>query len=113
MAALTNLLIEQGATFSSTITLYNADDTIFDLTGYTAASQIRKSYSSSSASATFSVTFSDSRADGNLTLSLTPTQTAALEEGRYVYDTEVTLTSTGAVTRVLQGVVTVSPNVTR
>ena len=55
MAALANLLIDQGASFSSTITVFNSDDTVFDLTGFTGASQVRKSYSSSSASATFTV----------------------------------------------------------
>jgi len=108
MAAITNLLIEQGANFSSTITLFNDDN----LTGYTAAGQIRKSYSSSSASATFTISFSADRSEGQITLSLTSTQTAAVEEGRYVYDIEVT-SSDSVVTRVLQGTVTVSPNVTR
>ena len=112
MAALTNLLIEQGATFNSTISLFKSDDTVFDLTGHTAAGQIRKSYSSSSASATFSISFSTDRTEGQITLSLTPTQTAALDEGRYVYDIETTA-SDSTVTRVLQGTVTVSPNVTR
>ena len=112
MAAITNLLIEQGANFSSTITLFNDDDTVFNLTDYTAAGQIRKSYSSSSASATFSILFSADRSEGQITLSLTSTQTAAVEEGRYVYDIEVT-SSDSVVTRVLQGTVTVSPNVTR
>lgn len=112
MAALTNLLIEQGATFNSTISLFNSDDTVFDLTGHTAAGQIRKSYSSSSASATFTIAFSADRTEGQITLSLTPTQTAALDEGRYVYDIETT-GSDSTVTRVLQGTVTVSPNVTR
>jgi hypothetical protein len=112
MAALANLLIDQGASFSSTITVFNSDDTIFDLTGYTGASQVRKSYSSSSASATFTVSFASDRSTGQVTLTLTPTQTAALEEGRYVYDVEVT-SSDSTVTRVLQGTVTVSPNATR
>jgi len=112
MAAITNLLIEQGANFSSTITLFNDDDTVFNLTDYTAAGQIRKSYSSSSASATFTISFSADRSEGQITLSLTSTQTAAVEEGRYVYDIEVT-SSDSVVTRVLQGTVTVSPNVTR
>jgi hypothetical protein len=112
MAALANLLIDQGASFSSTITVFNSDDTVFDLTGFTGASQVRKSYSSSSASATFTVSFASDRSTGQVTLSLTPTQTAALEEGRYVYDVEVT-SSDSTVTRVLQGTVTVSPNATR
>jgi hypothetical protein len=113
MAAIANLLIDQGTTFSSTITVYNTDDTLFDLTGYTGASQIRKSYSSSSASATFTVSFASDRTTGELTLSLTAAQTASLDEGRYVYDVEVTKTSDSSVTRVIQGIVTVSPNVTK
>ena len=86
---------------------------LFDTTGHTGASQIRKSYSSSSASATFTVAFADDRTTGEITISLTPTQTAALEEGRYVYDVELTKTSDSSVTRVIQGIVTVSPNATR
>tara|TARA_R100001443_G_scaffold106641_1_gene116151 strand:+ start:20543 stop:20881 length:339 start_codon:yes stop_codon:yes gene_type:complete len=112
MAAIANLLIDQGASFSSTVTVYNSDDTVFDLTDYTGAAQVRKSYSSSSASATFTISFSSDRTLGQITLSLTPTQTAELEEGRYVYDIEVT-SSDSTVTRVLQGTVTVSPNATR
>ena len=111
MAALTNLLIEQGASFSSTVTLYNEDDTVFDLTGYTAASQIRKSYSSSSSTA-FTTAIDSTTSTGKITLSLTSTQTAALEEGRYVYDVEITA-SDSTITRPIQGTVTVRPNVTR
>ena len=71
-----------GATFTSTISLFNADDTAFDITDHTGAGQIRKSYSSSSASATFTISFASDRTSGQITLSLTPTQTADLEEGR-------------------------------
>ena len=113
MAAIANLLIDQGASFSSTITVFNDDDSLFDLTGHTGASQIRKSYSSSSASATFTVSFATDRTSGEITISLTPTQTAALEEGRFVYDVELTKTDDSTVTRVIQGIVTVSPNATR
>tara|TARA_Y100000310_G_C20629232_1_gene787651 strand:- start:519 stop:860 length:342 start_codon:yes stop_codon:yes gene_type:complete len=113
MAAIANLIVDQGATFTSTITVYNTDDTLFNLTGYTGASQIRKSYSSSSASATFTVAFATDRTLGQLTVSLTAAQTALLDEGRYVYDVEVTKTSDSTVTRVIQGIVTVSPNATK
>ena len=113
MAAIANLLIDQGATFSSTITVFNDDDSLFDTTGHTGASQIRKSYSSSSARATFTLSFNEDRATGEITISLTPTQTALLEEGRYVYDVELTKTADSSITRVIQGIVTVSPNATR
>ena len=39
------------------------------------------------------------------------TQTGTLEEGRYVYDVEVT--SGATVTRVIEGLVTISPQVTK
>ena len=112
MAAIANLLIDQGASFSSTVTVYNSDDTVFDLTDYTGAAQVRKSYSSSSASATFTISFSSDRTLGQITLSLTPTQTAELEEGRYVYDVLIT-DPTGEVTRVVEGSVLVRAGVTR
>ena len=43
---------------------------------------------------------------------MTATQTAALDAERYVYDVEITETSTGTVTRVIEGLITVRPNVT-
>jgi hypothetical protein len=43
---------------------------------------------------------------------MTNSTTSSIEEGIYVYDLEITA-STGAVTRILQGQVTVTPEVTR
>ena len=110
-ASIANLTMDQGATFSTVITVYQ-DDNILDLTGHTAAAQIRKSYSSST-STSFTASIDDTPSTGKITLSLTSTQTAALEEGRYVYDVEVTKTSDSSITRVIQGIVNIRPNVTR
>jgi len=49
---------------------------------------------------------------GIVALSLTAAQSAALDAERYVYDVEITQTSTGTVTRVIEGLITVRPNVT-
>ena len=50
---------------------------------------------------------------GIITLSLTSAQTSALDApARYVYDVEVTNTTSGVVTRVIEGIITVRPNVT-
>ena len=111
VAAIANLTMDQGATFSTVITVYQ-DDNILDLAGHTAAAQIRKSYSSSS-STSFTTAIDSTTSTGKITLSLTSTQTAALEEGRYVYDLEITKTADSTVTRPIQGTVTVRPNVTR
>ena len=111
MAAIANLYIDQGSTFSTTVFVKNDDETPFDLTLYTAAGQIRKSYSSST-KVDFTLEIANPATLGQINLSLTPTQTSTLEEGRYVYDIEVT-SSGDVITRVVEGLVTVSPQVTR
>ena len=50
--------------------------------------------------------------ESQITISLTDTQTAALESGRYVYDLVITDAS-GSKTRVVEGIATVSPSVSR
>jgi hypothetical protein len=76
--------------------------------------QLRTSYSAATAS--LELTTVNGRISltnaGVITLSLTATETAALAAGRYVYDLEM-VSSGGQVTRLLEGVVTVSPEVTR
>ena len=83
-------------------------------TGFSARMQLRTSYSAASAS--LELTTANGRISltnaGVITLSLTATETAALAAGRYVYDLEM-VSSGGQVTRLLEGVVTVSPEVTR
>ena len=57
-----------------------------------------------------------SATDGTYTIALTDVQTAygTLERGRYVYDVTTTLdASPNTIQRIQQGVVTVSPSVTR
>jgi hypothetical protein len=48
---------------------------------------------------------------GVITLSLTNAQTANLVAGRYVYDVEISDGTT--ISRVVEGIITVTPNVTR
>jgi len=108
MATKANLVIDQGATFTTTITITDDDGNIIDLDGYTGAAQIRKHYTSLTA-VNFSVSVNES--EGEVTLSLTAGQTNSIAAGRYVYDCE--LTRSGTVSRVLEGLVTVTPQVTR
>jgi len=82
-----------------------------NLTGYSVASQMRSTHDSSSIVATFSGTVSNA-SSGQITLSLTNSQTSAIEEAIYVYDVEIT-SGTGTVTRILEGTITVTPEVTR
>ena len=110
MASISNIFIDQGATFTTTVTVTDANGDAVNLSGYSVAAQIRKSHQSTS-SVAFTASVSDA-SSGEITISLTPTQTAALEAGRFVYDVVITA-SGGTKTRVVEGQVTVNPSVTR
>jgi hypothetical protein len=109
MATKINLIVDQGASFETTLNLTDENDDAVSLVGYTGAGQIRKHYSSSTAT-NFTVTLGGLA--GTVTLGLTANSTANLVAGRYVYDVEVT-DSGGTVSRLFEGVVTVTPQVTR
>ena len=110
MATITNIYIDQGTSFSNTITVNDAVGSPLNLSGYTAASQMRKSYSSSVAYNLNAVIASE--VNGQVRITLTPTQSAAIPAGRYLYDVEIT-SSGGAKTRVVEGIVVVTPEITK
>lgn len=109
MAAYSELNIEQYSTFNTTITVEDAAGDAVNLYGYTAASQMRKSYYSTSAN-TLTATITGN-ANGEITLSMTAANTALLSPGRYMYDLVITTGSTK--TRVVEGIVNVLPGVTQ
>lgn len=110
MAIISNMVIDQGTTFSAEIDVTDSEGNILDLAGYSAAAQMRKTYSSSTAT-DFTASIASTE-EGTVRIELTPTQTNALKAGRYVYDVEITDAS-GIVTRVVEGQVEVTPGVTR
>ena len=112
MAAIANLTVDQGATFTSDVTVKDANGNPFNLTGYTALARMAKGYSSTRTRTIITCTVAADATTGVVTLSLTSTQTAALDAERYVYDLEITQTSSGNVTRVIEGIISVRPQVT-
>jgi hypothetical protein len=113
MAAIANLRIDQGATFSSDVTVSDTDGSAFNLTGYTASAKMAKGYASTRTRTTMTTAIADDPTTGVITLSLTADQTNALDApARYVYDVEITQTSDSTITRVIEGIITVSPSVT-
>ena len=110
MAAYTEINIEQYATFSTTVNVEDSQGAAVNLSGYSAASQIRKSYYSTTANnLTATVT---GIANGEITLSMTAANTANLTPGRYLYDLVITAPS-GVKTRVVEGIVNVLAGVTQ
>ena len=110
MAAFTELLIEQGATFSTTVNVEDTAGAAINLFGYSASSQMRKSYyATSNTIITSTIT---GNANGEITLSMTAANTANLTPGRQVFDLLITST-VGVKPRVVEGVIVISPGVTR
>ena len=110
MAAYTEIIVEQGATFSTTVNVEDSQGSAVNLAGFVAESQIRKSYYSSTVNNfTASVT---GIANGEITLSMTAANTANLTPGRALYDLLIT-SPVGVKTRVIEGIVTITPSVTR
>ena len=108
MATPVNIVIDQGASYTNTITLNNDDGTLKDLTDYTVTAHIRRSYNTNTYTA-FTCVKND--LIGDITFSLTPVETNALKSGRYVYDLEIA--SSAETLRVIEGIITVTPGVTR
>jgi hypothetical protein len=108
MALKANLTIDQGATFEATFYLSDFNDEAIDLTGFIARSKIRKTFTANS-SIDFVATVN--AVSGSVNLYLAATSTAAIPSGQYVYDCE--LVSGNTVSRVVQGLVTISAEVTK
>lgn len=105
-----NFTLEQGATFSREITVQDSGSAM-NLTGYTPRMQMRSTHDSSTIALTITASISNAT-QGKISLSATDTLTSAVEEGIYVYDLEIE-SSVGTVTRLMEGNVTVTPEVTR
>ena len=110
MAAIANLTIDQGATFTSDVTVKDAQGNAFNLTGYTASAKLAKGFASTRTRTNMTTSIATDATTGVVTLSLTATETAALDAERYVYDLEIT--SGATVTRVIEGIITVRAQVT-
>ena len=111
MAAVHNLYIDQGSDFNAQVAIYDDNNSPWDFTGYTGSAKIRKSYYSST-SIDFTVSFSSVRTSGTVILELSSAQTSSMEHGRYLYDIVIS-NSINKKTRVIEGIVTINPGVTK
>jgi hypothetical protein len=110
-SAYTDLYIDQGADFETTLDLIADDGTPINIVGYAFSSQIRKSYYSSNATANLKVVITDA-ANGNTLITLDAANTSNIWPGKYVYDVKMK-DSADTITRVVEGIITITPGVTR
>jgi hypothetical protein len=109
-----NFTIEQGATFNLLLT-WEIDGTPVNITNWTARLAARVDVEDTEV--ILSLTTSNGGitlggAAGTISLNQTATQTALLPAGTYVYDLEL-ISAAAAVTRLVQGELNISPEVTR
>lgn len=112
MAAYVELYMDQGATFNNVINITDDMTNVsVNLSNYTVRSQMRRSYYSINASAQIVCSITDA-SNGEITMSMAASNTSNIKAGRYLFDLE-TEDGNGNVTRVLEGIITVTPQVTR
>ena len=107
MSIRADLVIDQGVDFTVDLNLVDINSDVVSLYGYTVVSQMKKWYTSSNVIILGS---SINATAGMVILNLPAAQTSLLYPGRYVYDVNIT-SSTNVVSRVVEGIVTVTPGV--
>ena len=103
-----NIVIAQGADFSEVFTSTETDGSASNLTGYTGVSKIKK-HPSSPTSQSFTVGITP--ATGEVSISMSATNTVKLSPGRYNYDVYLT-SSGGSVSRLVEGQAIVTAGIT-
>jgi len=100
--------VEQGATYTLEITVTDSAGAVYDMSGATAAAKIRETKSSVTS---FAFTCTINTGTGVITVTMAATDTAAITITSGFWDLELTQGST--VTRLLEGTVVVSQEVTK
>lgn len=111
-----DLLIEQGATLQLNLVYKDANGDPIDITSYTARMQVRRDYNSPTP--LLDLTTENGciilgGAAGTISIEASDDMTRAIPAKVGVYDVELIAPGNGVVTRIIQGAVTVSPEVTK
>lgn len=102
MTRKTNLVLDQGTDFIANVALSA------NLTGYSATSQMRPHYSSS----TYYAFTANVAANGVVSISMTANTSNSVPVGRYMYDC-ILVDGNGKKSKAFEGIITVNPKITR
>lgn len=109
-----DFIVEKGATWSQTLTLYDDEDQLIDLTGYSSKMDIRSSQAASSTILSLAsggaLTLGGSA--GTIAIAVAASSTSTISADIGVYDLEITDASS-VTTRLLEGSVIFKDEVTR
>ena len=113
MSSYAELFMDQGADFSTTITINNEfNNTAQNLAGYVVTSQMRKSLVSQNSTASL-VCSIPVPISGEIILSLAAANTANIPAGTYFFDVKVNDTNSLVKSRLIEGIIFVTPSITR
>lgn len=111
MAQFVELDLDQGTDLSYNLDLTQDDGSPLNVTGFAFSSSIRKSYYSSNVTANLTVTIANS-VGGNVLLTMNSATSANIKAGRYLFDVKQKDTA-NVTTRIIEGIITVLPQVTK
>ena len=111
MAEYVELFLDQGTDFALTVNITDDTTNMSDnIAGYVVTSSLRKSLLSQNSAANLVCAVTDP-ANGEFTISLDAANTANLKLGRYFFDVKVN--NSGAISRLMEGIIIVAPGITR
>lgn len=112
MAAYVELYMDQGTTFNNVINITDdVTNSIVDITDYTIISQMKRSYYSANVTANLICNVVNPLS-GEVILFLPAANTANIKPGRYLFDVK-TVDGSNVTNRILEGIITVTPGVSR
>ena len=115
MAQFEEFTIDQGTDVAINIHVTDKNGAAKNLTNYSVAAKMKKSYSSDSTFA-FTGNIDTPTTKGVAIISMTNSQTDAIPAGRYLYDVELSFTDSSnntVIERILEGRINVTPSVTK
>ena len=116
MAQYEYFTFDQGSDIAVELHLQDASGNKKNLTNYSGAATMKRSYNSDSSDTHyFDFAIQSPPTDGIVTISLTNTQTDNMESGKYVYDVEISYVDSNdntIIERILEGKIDLTPSVT-
>ena len=116
MAQYEYFTFDQGSDIAVELHLQDASGNKKNLTNYSGAATMKRSYNSdSSETHYFDFAIQSPPTDGIVTIWLTNSQTDAMESGKYVYDVEISYVDSNdnnIIERILEGKIDLTPSVT-
>ena len=106
-----DIVIDQGSDFAIEVEIQQNSANV-NLSTHSARAQLRPTPTSSTKTADFTCSITNA-SQGKIKMSLGNSVTANISNGKYYYDLELVNSSDSSVTRLIEGVARVTPEVTR